>query len=175
MPGCCGLVEIDGQIITARNLADAVSAIMQRLDQDHSFLVCTLNLDHLVKLRVNPRFRKAYTKAEVVLADGFPIVTFARRCGVALERASGSDLLDPLCRAAAVRGFPIYLFGTSLRTLCAAGRELAETIPKLEIAGAYALRVTGRLAGGRAGCRVREGALGDFDISGKHGARATID
>ena len=42
MPDCCGLVEIDGQIITARNLADAVSAIMQRLDQDHSFLVCTL-------------------------------------------------------------------------------------------------------------------------------------
>ena len=56
MPDCCGLVEIDGQIITARNLADAVSAIMQRLDQDHSFLVCTLaNLDHLVKLSVNPR------------------------------------------------------------------------------------------------------------------------
>ena len=138
MPDCCGLVEIDEQIITARNLADAVSAIMQRLDQDHSFLVCTLNLDHLVKLRVNPRFRKAYTKAQVVLADGFPIVTFARRCGVALERASGSDLIDPLCRAAAVRGFSIYLFGTSLRTLCAAGRELAETIPELEIAGAYA-------------------------------------
>ena len=138
LPDRCGLFEVDGQPITARNLADAVSAVMQRLDQDHSFLVCTLNLDHLVKLRVNPRFRKAYTKAEVVLADGFPIVTFARRCGVALERASGSDLIDPLCRTAAVRGFPIYLFGTSLRTLCAAGRELAERIPELEIAGAYA-------------------------------------
>ena len=58
MPDCCGLVEIDGQIITTRNLADAVSAIMQRLGQDHSFPVCPLNLDHLVKLRVNPRFRK---------------------------------------------------------------------------------------------------------------------
>ena len=71
----------------------------------------------------------------MVLADGFPIVTLARRNRVALERASGSDLS---CRAAAVWGFPIYLFGTTLRTLCAAGRELAETIPELEIAGAYA-------------------------------------
>jgi exopolysaccharide biosynthesis WecB/TagA/CpsF family protein len=134
----CGLVEVDGQIITARNLADAVSAIMQRLGQDQSFLVCTLNLDHLVKLRADARFRKAYTKAEVVLADGFPIVTFAWCNGVALERAAGSDLIDPLCREAAAWGFPIYLFGTSLRTLCDAGRKLAATIPELEIAGAYA-------------------------------------
>ena len=36
------LIEVDGQAITVRNLADAVSAIMQCLDQDQSFLVCTL-------------------------------------------------------------------------------------------------------------------------------------
>jgi N-acetylglucosaminyldiphosphoundecaprenol N-acetyl-beta-D-mannosaminyltransferase len=138
MPDRCGLVEVDGQVITTRNLPDAVSAIMQRLGQYKSFLVCTLNLDHLVKLRTNARFRKAYAEAEIVLADGFPIVTFARLNGVALERAPGSDLIDPLCRAAAARGFPIYLFGTTLQTLCTAARKLAATIPDLEIAGAYA-------------------------------------
>ena len=138
MPGRNGLVEVDGQLITVRNLADAVSAIMQRLGQDQSFLVCTLNFDHLVKLRADPSFRKAYAKAQVVLADGFPIVAFARLNGVSLERSTGADLIDPLCRAAAARGFPIYLFGTTLRSLCAAGRKLAAAIPELEIAGAYA-------------------------------------
>ena len=134
----CGLVEVDGQVITNRNLADAVSAIIRRLGEDQSFLVCTLNLDHLVKLQADARFRKAYAEAEVVIADGFPIVTFARLNGVVLERASGSDLIEPLCRAAAKRGFPIYLFGTTLRTLCAGGRKLATTIPGLEIAGCSA-------------------------------------
>ena len=136
--GRCGLVEVDGQVITTHNLAHAVSSIVQRLGQDQSFLVCTLNLDHLVKLRTNSRFRKAYAGAEVVLADGFPIVAFAKLNGVALERATGSDLIDPLCHAAAERGFPVYLFGTTLKTLCAAGRKLAAAIPELEIAGAYA-------------------------------------
>jgi hypothetical protein len=32
----CELVEVDGQVITTRNLAHAVSAIMQRLGQDQT-------------------------------------------------------------------------------------------------------------------------------------------
>ena len=138
LPDRSGLFEVDGQVITARNLADAVAAIMRRLSQESSFLVCTLNLDHLVKIRSDARFRDAYSRAEVVLADGFPIVTFAYLNGVALERAPGSDLIDPLCRTAAARGLPIYLFGTTLQTLCAAGQKLAARIPGLEIAGAFA-------------------------------------
>ena len=54
-----GLVEIDGQVITTRNLSDSVGAIVRRLGEMKSFLVCTLNLDHLVKLRSDPRFRDA--------------------------------------------------------------------------------------------------------------------
>src|SRR5690606_37056257 len=73
-----GLVEIDGQVITTRNLTDSVGAIVRRLGGVKSFLVCTLNLDHLVKLRADSRFRDAYAKAEIVMPDGFPIVAFAR-------------------------------------------------------------------------------------------------
>jgi len=133
-----GLVEIDGQLITARNLAESVHSIMQRLADTRSFSVCTLNLDHLVKLRTNQAFRDAYAKAEIVIPDGFPIVAFARMKGVQLERAAGSDLIAPLCREAAASGYPVYLFGSTLDTLCAAGRALRRSFPDLEIAGAYA-------------------------------------
>jgi N-acetylglucosaminyldiphosphoundecaprenol N-acetyl-beta-D-mannosaminyltransferase len=133
-----GLVEIDGQVITTRNLADSVGAIMHRLREMQSFLVCTLNLDHLVKLRTDPRFRDAYAKAEIVMPDGFPIVAFARMEGVALERATGSDLILPLCREAAALNYPVYLIGSTFETLCAAGRRLSESIPGLQIAGIYA-------------------------------------
>jgi hypothetical protein len=40
----CELVEVDGQVITTRNLAHAVSAIMQRRGQDQSFLVSDLQI-----------------------------------------------------------------------------------------------------------------------------------
>lgn len=133
-----GLVEIDGQVITTRNLSDSVAAIVRRLGEMRSFLVCTLNLDHLVKLRSDSRFRDAYAKAEIVMPDGFPIVTFARMEGVSLERATGSDLIEPLCREAAAHGFPVFLFGSRFETLCAAGRKLSVAIPGLQIAGVYA-------------------------------------
>ncbi len=133
-----GLVEIDGQIITTRNLADSVVAIVRRLGEMKSFLVCTLNLDHLVKLRADSRFRDAYAKAEIVMPDGFPIVAFARMEGVSLERATGSDLILPLCHEAASRGYPVYLFGSTFETLCVAGRNLSAMIPGLQIAGVTA-------------------------------------
>lgn len=133
-----GLVEIDGQVITTRNLADSVGAIVQRLGEMKSFLVCTLNLDHLVKLRSDSRFRDAYAKAEIVMPDGFPIVAFARMEGVSLERATGSDLIVPLCREAAALGYPVYLFGSTFETLRVAGRNLSEAIPDLQIAGVMA-------------------------------------
>lgn len=133
-----GLFEIDGQVITTRNLAESVVAITRRLGEMRSFLVCTLNLDHLVKLRADSRFRAAYAKAEIVMPDGFPIVAFARMEGVSLERATGSDLIKPLCREAAALGYPIYLFGSTFETLCAAGRKLSAALPGLQVAGVYA-------------------------------------
>ena len=133
-----GLVEIDGQVITTRNLADSVGAIVRRLGEMKSFLVCTLNLDHLVKLRSDSRFRDAYAKAEIVMPDGFPIVAFAKMKGVSLERATGADLIVPLCREAAVLGYPVYLFGSTFETLRVAGRNLSAGIPGLQIAGIMA-------------------------------------
>ncbi|HWV51987.1 WecB/TagA/CpsF family glycosyltransferase [Pseudorhodoplanes sp.] len=133
-----GLVEIDGQVITTRDLTDSVAAITRRLRDMRSFLVCTLNLDHLVKLRTDARFREAYAKAEIVMPDGFPIVAFARMEGVALERATGSDLIVPLCRAAASLGHPVYLLGSTFETLCASARRLSAMIPGLQIAGVFA-------------------------------------
>lgn len=164
------LVEVDGQVITTRSLADAMSAITTRLHQVGSFLVCTVNLDHLVKLRTDSAFRDAYARAEVVLPDGFPIVKFARMKGVALERASGADLVEPLCREAAALGYPVYLFGSTLKSLSDAGRALSAKIPALEIAGAYAppanFDVTSPLADeaisiiGQSGARICLVALG---------------
>jgi exopolysaccharide biosynthesis WecB/TagA/CpsF family protein len=165
-----GLVEIDGQVVTTRNLADSVVAIMRRLGEMRSFLVCTLNLDHLVKLRTDSRFRAAYAKAEIVTPDGFPIVAFARMEGVSLERATGADLIAPLCREAAASGYPVYLFGSTFETLCAAGRKLAATLPGLQIAGVYAppgdFEISSTIADeaieviGRSGARICLVALG---------------
>jgi N-acetylglucosaminyldiphosphoundecaprenol N-acetyl-beta-D-mannosaminyltransferase len=132
------LAKIDGQDVNISSLSDAVAAILRRFSYPKSFLVCTLNLDHLVKLRRDLALRQAYARAELVTADGFSIVMLARLDGVKLTRTAGADLIEPLCRAAAEADLPVFLFGSSFQTLCACGRMLTASCPGLQIQGVYA-------------------------------------
>src|SRR5713226_6869251 len=80
------LAVVDGQCVNVSGISDAVARIEQRLSLPKSFMVCTVNLDHLVKRRQDPGFLKAYQKAEIASADGFPIAALARLDGFAIER-----------------------------------------------------------------------------------------
>src|ERR1700733_1938633 len=100
------LVEIDGQPVNVRNLSHAVTSIIARLSHPGSFLVCTLNLDHLVKLRKSGQLRQAYARAEIITPDGFPIVKLGDLRGCRLERTTGADLIEPLCAIATQRRLP---------------------------------------------------------------------
>jgi N-acetylglucosaminyldiphosphoundecaprenol N-acetyl-beta-D-mannosaminyltransferase len=60
-------------------------------------LVATINVDHVVTLRTDERFRKAYDSAWRITADGAPVYLYARASGIRLpERVTGSDLFDAL-------------------------------------------------------------------------------
>ena len=112
-------------------------ASLTEFNQPESFVIFTLNLDHLVKLRSDEKFRDAYRNAEFVTADGFPVVTLAGLNGISIERTAGSDLIEPLCRSAAENSLSIFLFGTTLPTLCAAARWLSAQVPELDIRGVF--------------------------------------
>ena len=129
--------EIEGQTIDIACMQDANDRILAKLERPASFAVFTLNLDHLVKLRSDEEFRDAYRNAEIVTADGFPVVTLAGLDGISIERTTGSDLIEPLCRAAAINSIPIFLFGTTLSTLCAVGRLLTAQFDGLEVRGVF--------------------------------------
>lgn len=124
-------------MVNVRSIGDAVEQIVDRLKRPGSFLTFTLNVDHLVKLRKDRHFRDAYARAELVTADGFPLVMLARMEGHEIERTTGSDLIEPLCQEAAERGLPVFFFGTSLDALCKAGQKLPARVRGLEISGAF--------------------------------------
>lgn len=120
------LAEIDGFGVTVATLADAVAAAIEATRARQPTSLVTLNLDHVVKLRHDDRFRQAYRSAAIVTADGAPIVWLARMQGVRLTRATGADIVVPLAAAAAAAGFPIALFGTSVDVLTKAAHELSQ-------------------------------------------------
>ena len=127
---------VDGQPIHVASLRETCRIILDRMRPDRSFFVCTLNLDHLVKLREDVAFRSVYSQAEVVTADGYPIVFLAGLDRVPIERVTGADLVAPLCAAAAKRELPIFILGPRAEANERCARRLQADIPNLRIAGA---------------------------------------
>lgn len=136
------LARIDGWPVHVPTLGTAVDAVIGRTRKRQPTTLFTLNLDHVVKLRRDPRFRAAYAAASVVTADGAPVVWLARSQGVELTRTTGADLVVPLARAAAVNELPVALFGTSAPVLATASERLHEFAgPGLTIAWAESPRM----------------------------------
>jgi len=130
------LAEVDGWPVNIANEAEAIAKITAAAGAGDSFAVFTLNLDHLVKLRADGRFRNAYRQARFVTADGEPVAHLARRQHAGIVRTTGADLAVPLARAAAGQKLSVYIFGTSPRVIADAAADLAERCNGLlDIAG----------------------------------------
>src|SRR5262249_35276332 len=131
-------LNVAGVTINVLSLPDAVSSIVSAAEHGDNFSVCTLNLDHTVQLRERPEFRAAYRRARFVTADGFPIVVLSRLMGAPVERTTGADLIEPICREAQKRALPVFMLGSNDRTLALTAQRLRERFKGLRIAGCYA-------------------------------------
>jgi exopolysaccharide biosynthesis WecB/TagA/CpsF family protein len=107
--------------------------IEARMAAGEGFTVATLNLDHVVKLRRDPAFRRAYARHTHVVADGNPIVWLGRLAGQRVELAPGSELVDPVAAFAARLGAPVALLGSTEAVLDRAATELSRRHPGLHI------------------------------------------
>ncbi len=120
--------------ITIPTRARLMQEVTARLRAGAGFRLATVNLDHLVKIRSNPAFARAYGAQDLVVADGNPIVWLSRLAGTPVELVPGSDLVLPLCRLAASEGCAIALIGSTESALTDAARHLRAAVPGLRIA-----------------------------------------
>lgn len=132
--------------VNVANMRDALGAIAMRAQAGQGYTLFTANLDHLVKLRTDRRFREAYHRADLVTADGWPIVWRIKQDGHDLQRTTGADLLEPVCRQAAEQGLPVYFVGPGAQSQALALDALVKRLPGLAIAGAETPRFADRLA-----------------------------
>jgi exopolysaccharide biosynthesis WecB/TagA/CpsF family protein len=129
--------QLEGLYVDTLSIAEAAKRICQLIESGQSLSVFTMNLDHVVKLRRNSAFRRAYERARIILADGFPIALAGRLQGKRVGRATGSDLIEPLCEQASRAGLSVALLGSSFDSLSKAARHLRAAYPNLNIAGVY--------------------------------------
>lgn len=100
--------------------------------------VVTANVDHVVRFRNVPAVRHLYLGADMVVADGMPLIWASRILGRRLpERVAGSDLFPHLSARAAREGLSIFLLGGAPGTADRSSTILRERHPTLRIAGTY--------------------------------------
>lgn len=96
----------------------------------------TANLDFLRRYVKDPDVRALYDRADIVVADGMPIVWAAKVQGTPLpERIAGATLIFDLAKRAAEEGRSIYLLGGEEGAGAGAAQELMRLFPGLHVAG----------------------------------------
>ena len=84
--------------ISALPLAETATLICHNAGSGAAQNVFTLNLDHVVKMRKDAVFRRAYRRAGLITADGFPIVLAGRLQGKRVRawgKTNESQLKNP--------------------------------------------------------------------------------
>lgn len=112
--------------------------ISSRLRAGDGFSLATINLDHLVKLRQDRRFRDAYAAQDLVVADGNPIVWMSKLAGRPVSLIPGSDAILPLVRIAAAHRKTLALVGSTDDTLAAAKAYLEREVPGTQVVATIA-------------------------------------
>lgn len=118
------------------NLADMAAlrdAVTARFASGEGFALATINLDHLVKLRKDHGFARAYLAQDFVVADGNPIVWLSRMASRPVSLLPGSELVVPLAQMAADAGVKVALVGSTEPALQAAARALEARIEGLQV------------------------------------------
>jgi N-acetylglucosaminyldiphosphoundecaprenol N-acetyl-beta-D-mannosaminyltransferase len=99
-------------------------------------VVVTPNTDHVVRIRRDPAMRAIYDRADVIVADGMPLVWASSLLGDPLpERVAGIDLMHAVAAALARRGGSVFLLGGPEGIAELAGAALAGANRGLTVAG----------------------------------------
>jgi len=98
--------------------------------------VITPNLDHLRRAEKDNEFKQMLYEADVVVADGMPLIWASKAQGTPLpERVAGSSLVWTIAEAAADAGRSLYLLGGDPGVAEKAAGVLTKRFPTLTIAG----------------------------------------
>lgn len=131
-------VRLAGVELHAITEEQAIETILAELEFGRGGVVVTPNLDHIYRCTKNMTFAALVAEADLVVADGAPLVWASRLKGTPLpERVAGSNLIHSLSGAAAAAGRRVYLLGGDPGTAEGAARVLQERHPDLTVAGTH--------------------------------------
>lgn len=131
-----GSVTVMGLELAALDEAEAAGHAVAALEEHRGGWICPVNLDVLRQVVDDPGLRELVGRADLLVADGMPLLWASRLQRTPLPgRVAGSSLVVTLSRELSRRGGSVYLLGGNEGTADAAGRWLRGVNPGLRVAG----------------------------------------
>lgn len=128
-------VIIEGIAFDSVTEAEVVSVVREGMGSGRGGTVLTPNVDILRTLRT-PSRRDLASSADLVVADGSPIVWASRLSGTPLpERVTGAALVNSLTAAAAEDGRSVFLLGGEHGVAERGAHVLRNRFPDIDVAG----------------------------------------
>lgn len=117
---------------------EAVKAIDRLITDEPYNYVVTPNLDHIVMLEKDTEFADIYRNADLIVADGKPLIWISRLLKRPIkEKISGSDLFPKICELAAKQGYSVFIIGAAEGVAEMAATNLTKKYPGLKFVGTY--------------------------------------
>lgn len=132
-------VQLDHLRVHNITAAECVNTIVRRATNGQGGWLLTPNADILRQVYKDPALRRLVADADIVVADGMPLLWASRLKGTPLcQRICGSDLVWTVADAAANHKLSIFLLGGGLPdTAERAADSLRRRSPLLKIAGTH--------------------------------------
>lgn len=129
-------VRVFGMPLSVVTEPEVVDHIVSANQAKRGGWVITPNLDHLRLFRKDPSLRGMFEAAELVTADGMPLVWASRLQRTPLpQRVSGSALIHSLTDAAAREGLSVFFLGGNPSAAERTAEQLRHNNPALKVAG----------------------------------------
>ena len=137
-PAARGRVRIGGLDLDRVGLAEVLEMARASIQQRRPCHIVTVNLQFLSVAERDPAFAQVVNGADVVVADGVPVLWLSRLLGAPIpQRVTGHDLLYGCAALAAQEGYSLFFLGAEPEVAEAATRRLDALFPGLRVAGTH--------------------------------------
>src|SRR4051812_29031627 len=135
-PPVADAVQLLGLDFAAVSERQTIDHVIRGIEAGHGGWICPANLDVLRQWRGSEEVRELMSRADLVVADGMPLIWAGGLQGSPLpQRVAGSTLTVTLSAAAAAADRSVFLLGGNPGTADAAAAKLVEDNPRLRVAG----------------------------------------
>lgn len=120
------------------SMEEVLEKIDEIISEDKNAYVVNPNVDGIVKLEKDKEFKRVYENAELILADGKPLIWMSKWYKTPIkEKISGSDLFPLVCEMAAKKGYTMFFLGAAEGVAQKAADNLKAKYSGLSVVGTY--------------------------------------